>query len=269
VYCDGSLIAPATGCAVWSEKFNFATRLMPHTSVFTAELSAIYLALKYVEYRHGTFAIFSDSLSSLSALQSTTKTKHYLLTRIKTLLGSLPEGKVTMHWIPSHVGIVGNERADTLAKASLTYKIPTATFIPNPDLRNLVYQAQRDRWQLWWSTQKPAQKWPELLEDPPFDKNLSRREQICITRLRLHTCLLTHGHIFSGDQPPVCPSCQVQLSLAHLFLTCPLHERQRVGLRTAANRLEKPFTLPTLLEQDFPAKILITYLDQIGYRGRI
>ena len=33
------------------------------------------------------------------------------------------EGKIILEWIPSHVDIAGNEKADTLAKESLTLKI--------------------------------------------------------------------------------------------------------------------------------------------------
>ena len=55
--------------------------------------------------------------------------RHYLITLIREMLCN-QEGKIVLEWIPGHIGIAGNERADTLAKESLTlpitYKIPVA-----------------------------------------------------------------------------------------------------------------------------------------------
>ena len=50
-----------------------------------------------------------------------------------------------------------------------------------------------------------------------------------ITRLRLGTSLLRHGHLFNG-QVPVCQHCGCLNSPDHLLLHCPAHLAHRVPL---------------------------------------
>ena len=108
---------------MWAALFvcGSATRtftLSPQATVFTAELLAIYKALCFIEVSDDTsHVIFTDSLSSLFAM-SDFNTFHPVLQDILVLLTTLDrDGKsVTFCWVPSHVGIIGNERADEAAK---------------------------------------------------------------------------------------------------------------------------------------------------------
>ena len=80
-----------------------------------------------------------------------------------------------------------------------------------------------------------------------------------ITRLRLGTSFLTHGHLFHG-QVPVCQHCGCLNSPDHLLLHCPAHLANRVPLQRTCTSLGIPFTVPALLlSPDFPASILASY----------
>jgi len=64
--------------------------------------------------RSKDFVVFSDSLSSLQAIDSRKTENTLVLTILKEYTHLTNGGKsVTFCWIPSHVGIRGNENADT------------------------------------------------------------------------------------------------------------------------------------------------------------
>ena len=63
--------------------------------------------------------IITDSLSSLQALKSQ-KLNNPIVSNILHLCHYLSGHKdIVFCWVPSHIGIQGNERADVLAKAAL------------------------------------------------------------------------------------------------------------------------------------------------------
>ena len=105
-------------------------------SIFSAEIKAIDLALDHIEQsRNSDFIIFSDSLSVLQSLHNR-QTENPLLLELN---------RIVFCWLPSHVGIKGNEKADIAAKSALTLnisdlKIPFTDFKPsiNTFVHNIV-----------------------------------------------------------------------------------------------------------------------------------
>jgi len=90
--------------------------------------------------RSKDFVVISDSLSSLEEIDSR-KTENTLVLKILKEYTHLTNGgkSVTFCWIPSHVGIRGNESADTDAKAGLDEPITDMKF-PVSDLLPCVNQ---------------------------------------------------------------------------------------------------------------------------------
>ena len=63
------------------------------------------------------FIIFTDSSSSLQALDSNNYDHLFIHDILKLFNDCLSVNKeVVLAWVPSHVGIKGNEKADELAK---------------------------------------------------------------------------------------------------------------------------------------------------------
>ena len=123
-------------------------------------------------------------------------------------------------WVPSHVGIQGNERVDVLAKLALN-EAYTNIKIPYTDL---VYYAKlhlRKNWQFFWDQQVQSKLHavhPELGLWPHSSQE-RRRDELILCRLRIHGIghtYLTHRHLLSGDPPPVCVGCQERLSVEHI-----------------------------------------------------
>jgi len=82
------------------------------------------------------FIVFSDSKSRLEALSGFKVELDLVLIIIKDYTNLIKAGKVIEFcWIPSHVNIPGNERADTADKAALclpvtSMKLPASVFKP-------------------------------------------------------------------------------------------------------------------------------------------
>ena len=80
----------------------------------------------------------TDSLSAVQALTSPHYSKHYLVTKIALLLSNIHPQKIKIQWIPSHKGIPGNERADTLAKNALSLPYVTYNLCNTMDAKRII-----------------------------------------------------------------------------------------------------------------------------------
>ena len=126
IYTDGSKMEGKCGCGVFLENLvAFKRRVNDNNSIYSAEACAIFYALKVIQYFHlNNVAIFSDSLSILKRLISNglKSDNHPIIGDILRTLNEiiiLENKKVFFFWIPSHVGIPGNDVADELAKDSI------------------------------------------------------------------------------------------------------------------------------------------------------
>ena len=95
-----------------------------HASIYTCELAAILHALVIIHthkhiYKEKKVALFTDSLSSLQSIQAGhSNNRPILLNNILKLITLLNNNntEISLVWVPSHVGLDGNEKADQLAK---------------------------------------------------------------------------------------------------------------------------------------------------------
>ena len=98
---------------------------------FTAEAKAIDLALDLIAdcETSNKFVIFSDSLSVLKYLDHTSS-KNPQIQKLLEKHHELAEyNEIIYCWIPSHIGIAGNENVDQKAKDSLNLH-PTNFLLP-------------------------------------------------------------------------------------------------------------------------------------------
>ena len=90
-----------------------------------AELYAITLAMYFVRRsRNSNFVIFSDSMSSLEALNGVKFELDLVQKIIKDYTHLTNNGKTIIFcWIPSHVNTPGNERKPTLQQSTVVFFI--------------------------------------------------------------------------------------------------------------------------------------------------
>ena len=119
------------------------------SSIFTAEAYAIDLALDIIsKEKHKKFIIFSDALSVLLSLNNK-KLEHLLIIKLICRLHSTSDKEIVFYWIPRHIGVRGNHRADAAAKLAFDltpekYNIPYTDL--KPKINNFLHKKWRQRW---------------------------------------------------------------------------------------------------------------------------
>ena len=234
VYTDGSKSDTGVGAGfgivsnVVGRGFS-GRRLHPMSSVFTAELYAIKLALLTLRvYQNKSCVVYSDSRSALQAIQKLGSTVK-LVQEICELVVVLSQQQVAISfcWIPSHVGIEGNELADEAAKLATSNGRVHRLETPATDIIAHVKSKIKDRWQqVWFNIQdnKKLRKIQSTTNKAVF--KLSRKDQMKVTRLRIGHTRLTHGYLLVAQEQPICVECTwdeddpVYLTVEHILLEC-------------------------------------------------
>ncbi|GBN10951.1 hypothetical protein AVEN_267243-1, partial [Araneus ventricosus] len=191
IFTDGSKAVGHVGCGIFDADIS-SFRLHTSFSILTAELVAIFYALQKISLStRRQFCIYTDSMSSLEALCHPHFQMHPVAMEILGLLQTLQHRGfcILFCWIPSHVGIAGNEQADHSAKtaASLLHRE-----IPYCDVKKSVTRRIFSLWQETWDLQvrnklhyiKPfIGLWPVLP---------TRGADVKLTRLRIGHTRVTH-----------------------------------------------------------------------------
>ena len=137
-------------------------------------------------------------------------------------------------WVPSHVGIPGNEYADMAAKEASTLP-PTPVPLPNTDYIPFLRMETRRRWQQQWDTLNTPNKLKEIKNDVrewESSHHETRRTEVALTRLRIGHTHMTHAHLMTRPQGPIpqCELCGATLTVKHVLVDCPRTRdtRQRI-----------------------------------------
>jgi len=131
IYTDGSKAGERVASAIVYKGITKSVRLPDLTSIFRAELYVFFLAIDVIRRsKLKKFVIFSDSLSDLQAIAGFNIDNDLEYKFIKEYSVQTKQGKtIALCWIPSHVGIPGNEKADSAAKGGLSL---TVTALKSP-----------------------------------------------------------------------------------------------------------------------------------------
>ena len=140
------------------------------------------------------------------------------------------------------MGISGNERADSAAKAALQKDVSDC-LISYTDAYQYISQYVRDLWQSEWDTtvNNKLHATKPLIREQPSAYRSVRRDEVVLSGLKLgHSCL-THSYLLKGEPPPECVTCNCCLTISHILVDCIEYDFFRLIL------FENNFTLTTYL----------------------
>lgn len=248
----GCYIQPTTTSSGTEE----SARLSDGVTIQTGEMTAIKRALELIRQLEQTttsrkFAIFTDSLSSIATFSSgRARSRPNLLADLMDLSHSI-NSQVTLVWVPSHIGIRGNETADRLAKTatdnqSITYDIGFEL----QEAYRRVDAYIKKRWQEEWNAGKTGRHFHSIQPDVQEKQQRhfsSRSAEVLAHRLRLGRCLL-NSYLYQMGKHDTgnCSLCGSPETIRHFVMECPAN-RISASLRKMCHDRGMQFDLQTLL----------------------
>lgn len=152
-YTDASKTTNDVGFATTHFESNTLHKIAPYSSIYTAETFAILEAISIsLSTPHGKILILSDSMSAITSIANI-HTKCNLARNIQNKI--LATNKIIkLMWIPSHVGIPGNELADELASKAV--RSPDTKIYPHVTYEDVIHTLKtkfHSLWQTRWEKQ--------------------------------------------------------------------------------------------------------------------
>ncbi|UYV76333.1 hypothetical protein LAZ67_14000036, partial [Cordylochernes scorpioides] len=210
IYTDGSrdeLGHTGSGCLIKTtngiEKMN--RRNPDFCSVFRSELIAIYEALKSIRNtNYQNIWILTDSRSAIQHLSHTGELRDKVSRNIIGYLQKLSKtSKIHLQWIPSHVGIEGNEAADVLAKKGTKEPLPQKNKLTFKEIETIAKTKINKNWRI-----PPKHSWYSGVNPGEALKIKNRQHQTTLTRFR--TGHLKPLKIENNNKIyPTCPKCSL------------------------------------------------------------
>ena len=255
-YTDGSAINNQIGAAMVAWQTGTVKRAYLGTiqqcTVYAAELYGIILALEHActHTRSSTDShirnihIFTDNQAAIRAIiQPKQPSGQYLVERITDLYAQLTSQSITLHWIPSHVGVPGNELADTHAKQATGWRPPgTPQQVPDTQPERIVqllaavktstHKEAQHMWQREWTlaeshTARHLIKYKPTTADTAVAiyRQLTRPQGSIIAQVRSGKNSLNEYlfRIKRADTPgcDLCHQRDTNQTAEHIILSCP------------------------------------------------
>jgi len=271
LYTDASKTnSRQTGCAFYNKtnQIEYQLKLPSSSSIETAEAIAIQQALQHITtstHHDIKLAIFTDSLSTINSIELAATAIHTSIhTEIINQIQDLQLSNnisTTIIWIPSHVGIRGNENADRLAKMAATQQTPPTDRTSNKtDRKQQIIDYINSQWQDIYNTKITGKHYKSIVSTVSRQIKYSdnnRHKETIITRLRLGKCFLNaYLHEIKRHPTGLCDKCHVPETIQHFLIDC-----------TTSPIFNNPNpTIPEVLTDDKNIEIIYRHIKMIGRR---
>ena len=255
IYTDGSMKDYNTSAGVFIPTLGYEKGYrIKNGSVFRAELFAILKALEFLlEKPPSRSVIFVDSLSVLQAIESDNhyneefRDLRYLFFQLSNL-----GIEVVFCWIPSHVGIIGNEKVDFIAKKALAKPGFDMEFpYTVSDVKNSIEDIIITKWQDYWNNHTKGRFYfmiePDVSLKVKFT-NKDKHKQTTITRLRFGKTLLNDNlFLFKRHPTGSCSLCGISETVIHVLLYCRKYTNFHKFIKDKLNKLNLEFNIVNIL----------------------
>ncbi|KAJ8333541.1 hypothetical protein SKAU_G00415490 [Synaphobranchus kaupii] len=249
IFTDGSK-EPETAffiphCEVAVKKRAVKKRASDHLSVYTVELLRILLAIQWVEENSQPRVIIVSSvvlprrlvvIASLAPLASIRSGKsscrQYVVYEIFHVLLRLHYRglDVSFLWVPTHVGVEGNETVDILAKQSLKLQLIDILIpLSKAEVKTIIKDMCKTRKE-YWDLIDTGRHLHSIQKHVGVGgiRGRSPREEKVIARLRIgHTGLNQTLHRIGKHPTRLCTHCNKPETVKHVLVDCNRYEEEK------------------------------------------
>lgn len=239
IFTDGSKKDHMSGYAYFHQKDSTNQcrrkyRTNRAVSIFVAEALAIYESLVHIadhpEVRE--ICVISDSLSVIQAVNNTKNSfkQHYTIGMIWDLIELLSDSGIviSLMWVPSHVGINGNEIADKLAQEALfdpDESHDVARHFSETSTEKM--RKIREKWQTQWNSSDKGRFCfsilPKISSEAWYKRSPLDRQKIVFWNriISNHTRCKKSLNRFEITNSALCPCGENYQSVDHIIFECP------------------------------------------------
>lgn len=241
-------------------------------------MMAMVIALQWVEeVRPERVVIASDSCAALNSLQFChSRCREDLLFEIMQSLFRIQKMQLSICfvWIPAHIGIDGNERADKAAKRALKSGNHIDVNLSKSEAKVVIKGQIKKRWQNEWNKESKGRY---LFKNKPLVGSAgtggrNRKEESVITRLRNgHSALNSSLFLIGKHNNGRCEYCGEEETVDHVLLYCQKYESEREVLKNALGEIGEESIINTLRKHsgDKCWILLLEYLTSTKLINRI
>ena len=243
IYTDGSIMENSASAAVWIPKFehseNWKMNMGTARNIMGAELTALNNAMTWLAIHSEILecknvVLLTDSMSSIQAMKKYFPPSHaFIINALKTKYIDLTaEGfDITIQYVPAHIGIPGNEKADELAKLGHA-KQETQFPLDKTEIKIKIKEKMMNTWNQRYETEINDDlhlgKIKRDIKNWPWARNKCRRTEAALCRLRIgHVGLNKHLNRFELSNTPLCQRCNTDETTDHFLLHCQNHRAER------------------------------------------
>lgn len=245
IYTDGSKTGDKVGAAAAIFKEDTPIRQLKYRldgkcSNNQAEQIAILKALQELEIIQDSInvekraAVYTDSKITLCLINDNKK-QNLIIANILKTIRALQQNEWIIHvsWVKAHIGIVGNEMADNLAKQAANGDDIEIVYskIPKLTIATEIKESGMQKWQERWNTTLKG------AVTKSFFPSIKERLKIVIPSTPEFTAIITgHGrtksylHRFHIIDDPTCTCGRGQQTVDHLIYECADTTQQRTLL---------------------------------------
>lgn len=271
VYTDSSKLSNGNvGVGVYFPhlKISISERVTNNVSIFAGELTAIKRSIEIFNEHPMSkilnLSIFSDSLSVIQSFDSVkTCSRQNLLTNVLEIIAKV-NFKIEIIWVPSHIGIPGNEEADKLAlagtslpiiKNNINFEISES----NTEIENHI----QDCWQYQWSQSKSFYRNIEPKVNTKIKlTDKSRKKEVILTRLRLGKCRLnSYLHQIKQHPSGLCATCNQPETVEHYLINCQNDVSHHLSEICKTHKIN--LTLKNVLTDETILKTIPAYINRV------
>ena len=227
--------------------------------------------MEYMENRgEKKVTIYSDSLSVLQAMKGDkSRARPNLIMEVNKFCDKLSKNKTNLEfiWIPSHVGIEGNERADEVAKKSLNHE-KEGKRIPFELMEgyNRIEKIIMKEWQKRWEEEVKGRQYYNIENKVGKGwngKSGSRRVEKSITRMRLGKCSMNHYlHQLKRHKDGLCEVCGTPETIEHYLMVCGENKIWRKDAEKWCREKGKEWKMETIFRETEMEEKLKKHLEK-------